>query len=124
MAESKKKILGVMSDLMFMVKIQDAAKRAGLDSVFVKSRPEAVAQATEKPAVIILDLNYAAGEPLELISALKESEETRGIELVGFVSHVQVDLRQAAEEKGCDVVVARSAFSQNLPGMLERYAEG
>ncbi len=116
-------VVAVLSDLMFTVKIQDAAKRAGLTAVFVKSRPEALALAQEGPAVLILDLNDTKAEPLALIEELKGKEATRGVELVGFVSHVQADLRQAAQEKGCDVVIARSAFSQNLPALLGRYAE-
>ncbi|MDQ2711739.1 MAG: response regulator [Acidobacteriota bacterium] len=121
MANPGKKIVGVLSDLMFMVKIQETAKRAGVESVFVKSQAEALAQAKENPAVMILDLNYGASKPLELIAALKGNQATRDISLLGYVSHVQVDLRRAAEEKGCDVVVARSAFSQNLPELLSRF---
>ena len=121
MASPGKKIVGVLSDLMFMVKIQEAAKRAGVEPVFVKSQEEALAQAGEGPALMILDLNYAAGEPLDLISALKGEEGTREIPLLGYVSHVQVDLRRAAEEKGCDVVVARSVFSQSLPELLGQF---
>ncbi len=119
--EKKKKVVAVLSDLMFTVKIQEAAKRAGMEPVFVNSQKDALAQARQHPAVIIFDLNHSAVEPLELIAKLKSDEETREINLLGYVSHVQVDLRKAAEEKGCDVVVARSAFSQNLPALLERY---
>jgi CheY-like chemotaxis protein len=118
----KKKVIAVLSDLMFTVKIQEAAKRAGLDAVFVKSHDDALGQAKQKPAVIILDLNNTAVDPLDVIETLKSDQDTRGIDLVGFVSHVQADLKKAALEKGCDVVIARSAFSQNLPAILRRYA--
>lgn len=114
-------ILAVLSDLMFTVKIQEAAKRAGFEPVFVRSQQDAIAHAKQKPAVIILDLNDAAVRPLDLIAELKGDPETRSIPLVGFVSHVQTELRQAAQEQGCDVVLARSAFSQNLPSLLKRY---
>ncbi len=116
-------LVAVLNDLMFTVKIQDAAKRAGLQPVFVKSQVDALAQAKQKPAVIILDLNYSAAEPLDTIAKLKADDETCKISLLGYVSHVQSDLIQAAREKGCDVVIARSAFSQNLPALLSRYAE-
>ena len=121
MASGKKAVLAVLSDLMFTVKIQYAAKRAGLEAVFVQSREAALAQAKQNPAVIILDLNYAAVDPLATIAELKSRSETSHIQLIGFVSHVQIDLRKAAEEKGCDVVIARSAFSQNLPSLLSQY---
>ena len=122
MTNGKKKIVAVLTDLMFTVKIQEAAKRAGLDVVFVKSQEDAIAQAKENPAVIIVDLNTSSIDPLELIGKLKDDSETSGINLLGYVSHVQADLKQAAQEKGCDMVIARSAFSQNLPAMLRRYA--
>ena len=122
MTNPRMTVVAVLSDLMFTVKIQDAAKRAGLTAVFVKSRPEALALAQEGPAVLILDLNDTKAEPLALIEELKSNEETSGVEVVGFVSHVQLDLRQAAQDKGCDLVIARSAFSQNLPALLGRYA--
>jgi CheY-like chemotaxis protein len=117
-----KKLVAVLSDLMFMVKIQEAAKAAGLEPIFVKSQDEALARARENPAVIILDLNNTGTAPLDLIAKLKSDEETSKIDLLGFVSHVQIDLKQAAQEKGCDMVIARSAFSQNLPAILRRYS--
>jgi CheY-like chemotaxis protein len=121
MTNPRKKLVAVLTDLMFTVKIQEAAKRAGMDVVFVKSRETALAQAKMSPAAIIIDLNGTSVDALDLIGALKTDPETKGVELIGYVSHVQTDLRQAAEQKGCDIVVARSAFSQNLPAMLERY---
>lgn len=122
MTNVKKRVVGVLSDLMFTVKIQEAAKRAGMESVFVNSQKDALAQANEHPAVIIFDLNHASGEPLATIAKLKANDETSKINLLGYVSHVQADLKKAAQEIGCDVVIARSAFSQNLPALLGRYA--
>jgi hypothetical protein len=34
---------------------------------------------------------------------------------------VQGDLKQKAHEVGCDMVLPRSAFSQNLPQLLRRH---
>jgi PleD family two-component response regulator len=123
MTNQKRKVVAVLSDLMFTVKIQEAAKRAGFEVVFVKSREDAVIQAKKNPAVIILDLNMTGDDPLEVIRTLKADEETSGVSLLGYVSHVQADLKHAAQETGCDTVIARSAFSQNLPTILRRYAE-
>jgi CheY-like chemotaxis protein len=106
---------------MFTVKIQEAAKRAGLEAVFVKSRDIALAKAQEQPPLMILDLNEAGLDALALIEALKADEATRAIRLLGYVSHVQTDVRQAALDRGCDVVLPRSAFSQNLTAILQKY---
>jgi CheY-like chemotaxis protein len=117
-----RKILAVLEDLLFTVKIHDAAKRAGLQVAFVKSEIDALDQARQYPAVIILDLNFARIEPLQLIAKLKADDETKGINLIGYVSHVQGDLKQAAQTAGCNMVLARSAFSQNLPMIFKRHS--
>lgn len=121
------KILVVMSDLFFSAKINDAAKKLGLTAEFVKDKALALEKAKSNPPLIILDLNWLdlnceSAEPLDLIARLKADAETAGVPIVGFISHVQVDRRQAAQDAGCDVVVARSAFARNLPAILERYA--
>ena len=121
MANQGKKIVAVLHDLMFQVKIEQAAKRAGFEPVFVQSQQEALARAKENPAVIILDLNDGGIEPLEMIAKLKGDLETSHIKLLGYVSHVQTDLQKAARELGCDLVIARSAFSEKLPATLEQF---
>jgi PleD family two-component response regulator len=118
-----KKILAVVEDLLFTVKISDAAKRAGLDVEFVKSERDVIDKATnEKPLLIILDLNFAAVQPLKLISKLKSNGEMKQISVIGYLSHVQGELKQQAQEAGANVVMARSAFSQNLPQILKRHS--
>ncbi len=119
----KKKILAVVDDLLFTVKISDAAKRAGLDAEFVKSEKDVMEKASEeKPLLIILDLNNSSVQPLELIAKLKGDGDLRHISLIGYLSHVQGELKQKAQEAGANIVMARSAFSQNLPQILKRHA--
>ena len=52
-----------MSDLFFSVKINDAAKRAGMLVEFVKDADEVVEKAKAKPALIIFDLNFEPARP-------------------------------------------------------------
>jgi CheY-like chemotaxis protein len=118
----KKRILAVVSDLLFTVKITDLAKRFGMDVTYAKSDTEALEKAKDKPALIIMDLNFGAANPLNLVSKLKSDAETKSISVISFVSHVQGELKQQAQDAGCDMVMARSAFSQNLPQILKRHA--
>jgi PleD family two-component response regulator len=119
----KKKILAVVEDLLFTVKISDAAKRAGLDVEFVKSERDVIEKATsEKPLLIILDLNFSAVQPLKLISKMKSNGDMKQISVIGYLSHVQGELKQQAQEAGANIVMARSAFSQNLPQILKRHS--
>jgi PleD family two-component response regulator len=119
----KKKILAVVEDLLFTVKISDAAKRAGLEVEFVKSERDVIEKAThEQPLLIILDLNFTAVQPLKLISKMKNNGEMKQISVIGYLSHVQGELKQQAQEAGANIVMARSAFSQNLPQILKRHS--
>jgi len=117
-----KRVLAVVSDLFFSVKLSEAAKRCGLALEFVKDPEELLEKAKEKPTLIVFDLNFDAGEPLRLIASLKGQPATKGISLLGFVSHVQGELKQSAQEAGCDMVLARSAFSQNLTQIFKRHS--
>jgi len=117
-----KKVLAVLEDLFFTVKINEAAKRAGLPITFVKSEHDALEQAKLQPALIIMDINFQGIDPLNLIRTLKADEQTKRINLIGYLSHVQGELKLQAQEAGCDMVMPRSAFSQNLPQILRRHS--
>jgi CheY-like chemotaxis protein len=120
--QQPKKVLAVVSDLFFSVKLTEAAKRSGLALEFVKSPDEVLEKAKTKPSLIVFDLNFESAGPLELIRALKANPETKSISLLGYLSHVQGELKQQAQEAGCDMVMARSAFSQNLPQIFKRHS--
>ena len=120
--QQPKKVLAVVSDLFFSVKLTEAAKRSGLALEFVKDPEDVLEKAKTKPSLIIFDLNFEAAGPLALIQALKAKPETKGISLIGYLSHVQGELKQQAQEAGCDMVMARSALSQNLPQIFKRHS--
>ncbi len=120
--QDNKTVLAVVNDLFFSVKITDAAKRAGMPVEFIKDENEVIAKAKTRPTLIIFDLNFADVQPLKLISKLKTGADFKGISVIGYLSHVQADLKLQAQEAGCDMVMARSAFSQNLPQILKRHS--
>jgi CheY-like chemotaxis protein len=110
-----------MNDLFFSVKINDAAKKLGMAVQIVKDRAVALEKIQAGPALAIFDLNCNSVDPIELIRLLKADPATAGIPTIGFVSHVQTDIRRKAVESGCDVVVARSVFAQDLTEILNGY---
>lgn len=117
-----KKVVAVLDDLMFTVKINEAAKRLGFQMIFVKTEKDVYEQAKLKPALIILDLNCTAVPMLKVAQKLKSDPEYKGISVIAYLSHVQVDLKQEAQNAGLDMVMARSAFSTNLPQILKRHS--
>ena len=122
MQKESKRVLAVVSDLFFSVKLSEAAKRNGLAIEFVKDGGEVLEKAKTKPTVIVFDLNFDAVDPLRLISQLKGNPDTRTVSLIGYLSHIQGELKQQAQEAGCDMVMARSAFSQNLMQIFKRHS--
>lgn len=120
--QEPKRVLAVVSDLFFSVKLSEAAKRSALALEFVKNPDEVLAKAKTRPQLIIFDLNFDAAEPLKLIAALKGTPETKSISLIGYLSHLQGELKQQAQEAGCDMVMARSAFSQNILSIFKRHS--
>jgi CheY-like chemotaxis protein len=115
-----------IEELFFQAKIQESAKKLGVKVAFLKAdNKEALAELTgggnvDKPALIVFDLNNANAKPLTLIPKLK-TKLKRSASIIGFLSHLQGDLKAKAVEAGCDTVMPRSAFSQNLPNLLRRY---
>jgi PleD family two-component response regulator len=123
MAHSPRHILAVVDDLFFIVKINDAAKRAGMRVEFLKSEQGLLDKAlAEPPALVIVDLNCTSARPLALISKLKREGALKSVSVIAFVSHVQGELKMQAQGAGADMVLARSAFSINLPQILRRHA--
>jgi CheY-like chemotaxis protein len=123
MPAQPKRVLAVVEDLFFVVKITEAAKRAGFSCDVVRTAAAAIEKAAAAPPLlIVIDLNARALEPVELIATLKATPALQGVSIVGFVSHVEVELKLRAQAAGADMVLARSAFSLNLPQLLARHS--
>jgi CheY-like chemotaxis protein len=122
--DANSRIFAFIEDLFFLAKIQETARKLNVKVEFVKTDKDLMEKmeqnGEEKPSLIIFDLNNSSAKPLTLIPKLK-SKLKKGTSIIGFLSHVQGDLKQKAHEVGCDMVLPRSAFSQNLPQLLRRH---
>jgi DNA-binding NarL/FixJ family response regulator len=127
-ADGSTRIFAFVDDLFFQTKIQDTARKLNVKVEFVKADQEIADRLAENgqepPALIIFDLNNANAKPLTTIPKLRSSYKRATTSILGFVSHVQGDLKMKAQEAGCDAVMPRSAFSQNLPQILRRHGAG
>ena len=122
--DANSRIFAFVDDLFFLAKIQETARKLNVKVEFVKNDKDLMERmeqnGEEKPSLIIFDLNNVNVKPLTLIPKLK-TKLKKGTSIIGFLSHVQGDLKQKAHEVGCDMVLPRSAFSQNLPQLLRRH---
>src|SRR5260370_3533329 len=118
------RIFAFVEDLFFMTKIMDTARRLNVKVEFVKTLDELMEKvgspAEKKPSLVIFDLNNVNAKPLTTIPKIN-SKLKKGTSILGFVSHLHGDLKMKAQEAGCDSVMPRSAFSQNLPALLRRH---
>jgi PleD family two-component response regulator len=114
-----RRVLAAVEDLLFRSKISETASSVGIEAAFPRS-PKRLLEALREspPDLLVLDLNSARFEPLALLQTIRSDEATKDVSTVGFLSHVQKDLAVAAREAGCDRVVARSAFTKDLPRIL------
>ena len=112
-------IIAVVDDLFFASKIRGTAEQVGTRVRFSRSVPDAIAKAREEaPGLIIADLNASCCDVLALARALKADDLLAGVPLLGFFSHIQTELQQAAIAAGYDRVMPRSAFTKNLAQIL------
>src|SRR5882672_1565327 len=110
--DASSRIFAFVDDLFFAAKIQETARKLNVKVEFVKSESDLQERlkenGEEKPSLIIFDMNNVNAKPLTLIPKLK-TKLKRGTSIIGFLSHVQGDLKQKAHEVGCDMVLPRSA---------------
>jgi PleD family two-component response regulator len=114
-------VLAVLDDLMFSSKIKTAAGQLGVPVAFARTSASALAEMRRAPpSVVILDLNNTRTDPLGMIAAMRADPALATVRTVGFVSHVDTALIDAARQAGITEVLARSAFTAQLAEILTR----
>jgi hypothetical protein len=119
------RIFCFIEDLFFQAKIQETSRKLGIKVEFIKGDKDSVQRLLdlpdgEKPTLLVFDLNNLNAKPMTLIPKFK-AKLKKATSIVGFLNHLQGDLKAKAVEAGCDTVMPRSAFSQSLPNLLRRY---
>jgi CheY-like chemotaxis protein len=109
------RVVALMDDLFFQMKVAETAKHLGLE-LKVAANGDSLMQLLESaPKLLIVDLNARSGA----IGAIERVKAAgNGVRMVGFLSHVQTDLAAQARAAGCDEVMPRSSFTQNLAAIL------
>jgi DNA-binding NarL/FixJ family response regulator len=112
-------IVCAIDDLLFSIKIKEAAKHLGVDLYFERSADRIVDTVRDKqPSLVIFDLNSARLAPMDAIRAIKADPSLAPVKTLGYVSHVDSATIAAARQAGVDDVLARSAFAARLGEIL------
>jgi CheY-like chemotaxis protein len=118
--ERMARVVALMDDLFFQMKVAETAKHLGLELKVATNADALMSLLESAPKLVIVDLN-ARSQPIQAIERLrarKNTSENSSPRVVGFLSHVQTDLAAQARSAGCDEVMPRSAFTQNLAAIL------
>ena len=115
-----RRAVATIDDMLFVSKVHTTAEQLNVSIEFVRTA-EAAFQSIEKniPDLVLIDLHSTRCDWNELANRLKADQRFRSIPIVGFFSHVQIELQRQAKAAGLDHVLPRSAFSKRLPQILQ-----
>jgi DNA-binding NarL/FixJ family response regulator len=109
------RVVALMDDIFFQMKVAETAKHLGIEFKVATNVGALLSLLDPRPQLVIVDLN-AGSQPVEAIAKLRAvAPEVR---VVAFLSHVQRELAKQAKNAGCDEVLPRSSFTQNLAEIL------
>ncbi|MFM7232476.1 MAG: hypothetical protein ACKO3S_10885 [bacterium] len=114
-----RRVIAVVPDLFFATRIAATAKLSGVELELVPVPRAAARIAQAPPALVLLDLH--AKDALALVAEVKRN--TPAVQVVGFLSHVEVSLRRDALAAGADAAMPRSQFTLKLAALLSRGLE-
>jgi CheY-like chemotaxis protein len=111
-------VVALVDDLFFQAKLVETAKQVGVE-LRTCTTPDALVSeiAASRPRLVIVDLN-ARSNPLEAVERVRA--DSAQIPLIGFLSHVQVELAERARAAGCQDVMPRSKFTRDLATILRQ----
>jgi CheY-like chemotaxis protein len=111
-----KTILAMVSNLMYSVKIREAASKLGATAAFVESSEELANKIREiRPSLVIFELSSLQPGWQEAVQAAKSA----GLPMIAYGPHVDVKAREEALQAGIDEVYANSKFNLELSRLLE-----
>lgn len=112
-------VVAAVEDMFFVSKIRETAKALGMIANFPRRADILLTTISEDPPdLIVVDLHSQKFNAIELAGELKSNESLKAIPLLGFYSHVQVELQRQAVEAGYDQVIPRSVFFKDLASIL------
>jgi DNA-binding NarL/FixJ family response regulator len=109
------RVVALMDDLFFQMKLAETAKQLGVELKVATNGEAFMGLMESEPKLVIVDLN-ARSQPIEAIEKLRQAR--KDVRVVGFLSHVQKELAAQAQAAGCDEVLPRSSFTENLAAIL------
>ena len=105
-------------DLIFFSRVAGAARAAGLNVRMVRTAADLLAAVrTEPPRGVIVDVHNPGLDLPSLLTQLQDACPTMP-RVIAYGSHVEAAVLRAARQAGCDRVMPRSQFVEELEGKI------
>jgi CheY-like chemotaxis protein len=115
-----RKIIAIVDDMFFASKIRATAEALGVEVSFPRTKDVVLEKLrTSPPDLIVADLQNQRFDVIEFGGALKADSDLRKIPMLGFFSHVEVEIQRKATTIGFDRVIPRSLFARDLASILK-----
>ena len=111
-------VIALVDDLIFLSRIREAARAAGIDVRAVRNGSQLVDAARQEGRLVLVDADSERLPWMAALAALRADARVAALPVVAFVSHVHADRAQAARAAGASRVLARSAFVEQLPELV------
>jgi DNA-binding response OmpR family regulator len=113
-------ILALEKDLFFSVKMRDTLRHHGMEVITVRTLPafeqRLMATGNEQPVLAIVN---TATTGVDWEGAIRAAR-ARGLPVLAFGSHMDLEARAKALQAGAQKVVANSKFTSDMPGLVKR----
>ena len=116
---AQRTVLALIEDMFFAAKLRAVAAELQIELHLASDGSKFFwTRESVSPDLIICDLHNARTDPFEFVSRVKRDERLCRVPLIGFFSHVNIELQRRALNEGYDKVLPRSAFTKQLPQIL------
>ena len=105
--------------MFFASKIRATAEAVGVEVSFPRTRDVVLEKLrASSPDLIVADLQNQRFDVIEFAGTLKADSDLRKIPILGFFSHVEIEIQRKATAVGFDRVIPRSLFARDLASIL------
>ncbi len=115
--------LMLCDDLIFFSRVSGAARAAGLSMRMVRTTADLLAAARESPpGGVIVDVHNSGLDLPTLLAELKAACPAMP-RVIAYGSHVEAATLRAARQAGCDPVLPRSQFVEELETKIAEWLQ-
>ena len=116
-------IIAIVNDIPFREMLEKAAASEGTDLLFALEEETVQAALQEgTPELIFIDIGVSTLDGPGFIEKLKQNPSTRTIPILAFGTGLRADLLQDAKEMGADKVLPKSAFREQITGIIRHFS--